>query len=65
MANRIDSTTMELPTVLRDRIASHRLHGRQAYYEVVEEALGFWEERGGWGIRPPVDVPQPLRVARR
>lgn len=65
MANRIDCTTIEVPVVLRDRIARHRLHGRQAYYEVVEEALSWWEDCGGWGVQVVVDVPEPLsRLSR-
>ncbi len=43
-----DSTLVEIPTALRDLIARHRLHGRQALHEVIEEAFLFWEENGGW-----------------
>jgi hypothetical protein len=52
-----DNTVIEVPVVLRDRLARLRLHPRQAYFEVIEEALEFWEEAGGWGYadwRPPV-----------
>ncbi|MES2155151.1 MAG: hypothetical protein V4510_08460 [bacterium] len=48
MVRTTDSTTIEIPAYLRDLIARHRLHPRQALHEVVEEAFLFWEERGGW-----------------
>jgi hypothetical protein len=52
-----DTVNLQLPNVLRDRIAGHRLHPRQPYYEVIEEALAWWEECGGWTphMRAPVD----------
>ena len=43
-----DAVSIDLPLVLRDRLASHRLHPRMALYEVVEEALLCWESMGGW-----------------
>ena len=57
MVHAKDCVTMELPNVLRDRIARHRLHPRMAMYEIVEEALSVWEEAGGWAPaeRAPVD----------
>jgi len=61
-ANRIDYTAIEIPVILRDRIAAHRVHARQAYYDVIEDAFEIWEELGGWGRGPPaVDIPPPLR----
>jgi hypothetical protein len=39
-----DSTTIELPVVLRDRILRLKRHERQACHEVVEEALDFFED---------------------
>jgi len=52
-----DCTNIEVPVVLRDRIAAHRLHPRQAYYEIIEEAIGWWEESGGWlpCVKAPLD----------
>ncbi len=57
MAHARDCVTLELPNALRDRIASHRLHPRMAMHEIIEEALSFWEESGGWApfVRAPVD----------
>jgi hypothetical protein len=62
-----DNTTLELPVVLRDLIAENRLHARQPYYEVVEEAVLYWLEQGGWqlGHQPLTDVPPPLPRRRR
>ncbi|HUR61464.1 MAG TPA: hypothetical protein VM286_03765 [Candidatus Thermoplasmatota archaeon] len=52
-----DCVTLEVPNVLRDRLREHRLHPRQPLYEIVEEALSFWEEAGGWlpHTKAPVD----------
>jgi hypothetical protein len=54
----MDMTTIELPVVLRDLLRTQKLHREQAYYEVIEEALLFWMDHGGW--RPlevaPVDL---------
>ena len=44
MADRIESTTVEVPTVLRDRLARLRGHPRQAMHEVIEEALDVYED---------------------
>jgi hypothetical protein len=44
MANRIDFTTVEVPVVLRDRLARRRIHERQAMHEVIEEALDLIED---------------------
>ncbi len=46
-----------MPNGLRDRLAALRLHPRMAMYEVVEEAVSFWEECGGWFpyVKAPVD----------
>ena len=49
-----DNTVIEVPIVLRDRIAAHRRHPRQAYHEVIEEALFFWEEHGAWAPYGPM-----------
>jgi hypothetical protein len=34
-----DMVSITVPVVLRDRLAALRVHPRQAYYELVEEAL--------------------------
>lgn len=49
-------TNIDIPFVLRDRLATGRLPPRQAYYEVIEAALDFWDDAGGWdlGRRPMV-----------
>jgi predicted transcriptional regulator len=39
-----DATTIELPNVLRDRLARLKLHERQAFHEVIEEALDVYED---------------------
>lgn len=49
-----DNTLLELPIVLRDRLAAQRLHPRQAYYEVIEAALDVWDDLGGWDYRKPM-----------
>lgn len=49
-----DNTVIEVPIVLRDRLAAHRIHPRQAYHEVIEEALAFWEDSGGWTLHRPL-----------
>ena len=41
-----DNTIIEVPGVLRDLLADLRLHPRQPYYEVIEEAVLFWLECG-------------------
>lgn len=43
-----DNTLIEIPIVLRDLIAENRLHPRQPYYELVEDAVLLWLEWGGW-----------------
>lgn len=62
MASGQDMTTIDVPVVLRDLLAEHRLHARQPYYEVAEEALLFWLEHGGWSPHREVlvDVPGPV-----
>lgn len=52
-----DCVNIEVPNVLRDRIRAHRLHPRQAYHEIIEEAISFWEESGAWSpyTAAPVD----------
>jgi hypothetical protein len=44
MANSPDMVAIVVPVVLRDRLASKRVHPRQAYYEVIEEALDLFED---------------------
>lgn len=39
-----DCTAIELPVVLRDRLGRLKVHERQAYYEVVEDALDYYED---------------------
>lgn len=39
-----DATAIELPMVLRDRLARLKVHDRQAFHEVVEEALDVYED---------------------
>lgn len=39
-----DAVTIELPNVLRDRLARLKLHERQAFHEVIEGALDFYED---------------------
>lgn len=51
MANRIDYKTVEVPTVLRDRLLRRRAHPRQAMYEIIEDALDFLDD-AEWPIRP-------------
>lgn len=41
---RPDHTTIEVPTILRDRLAAMRIHPRQALYELVEDALDVWDD---------------------
>ena len=57
MPNPRDTVHVLVPNVLRDRLASHRLHPRQPMYEIIEEALDFWEHSGGWRpyVKAPVD----------
>ena len=44
MADRLESTTIEVPTVLRDRLKRFRVHPRQAMHEVIEAAIDFYED---------------------
>lgn len=39
------TTTIEVPIPLRDRLAQHRIHPRQAYHEVIGAALDALEVR--------------------
>jgi predicted DNA-binding protein len=50
-----DATAIELPVVLRDRLARLKVHERQAFHEVIEQALDVYEDllRGG---RPSAEV---------
>ena len=43
-----DFVSIDIPLVLHDAIARHRLHPRMALHEVIEEALQWWEESGAW-----------------
>lgn len=48
------ATLVEMPIPLRDLIARQRLHPRQALHEIVEEAILFWQDHGGWrGVTLP------------
>lgn len=63
-----DNVNVEIPIVLRDLLAENRLHARQPYYEVIEEAVLWWIECGAWFPNRPrfTDVPPPLpRRSRR
>lgn len=57
MPNPQDTVSILVPNILRDRLATHRLHPRMPYYEIIEEALLFWEARGGWTpfVAAPID----------
>ena len=59
MAQSRDAVNIEVPVVLRDLIAHHRLHPRQALHEVIEDAVLHWIEAGGWAPhgKAPVDWP--------
>jgi hypothetical protein len=52
-----DFVSIDIPLVLRDAIARHRLHPRMALHEVIEETLQWWEASGAWtpATRAPVD----------
>lgn len=54
MTNRIYFKSVDFPTVVHERLLKSRLHHRQALWEVVEAALDYWDENGGWdfGMRP-------------
>jgi hypothetical protein len=67
MPNPVDTVAILVPIVLRDRLASLRLHPRQPYYEVVEEALEFWSAAGGWAPvqAAPVDDARSMGASRR
>jgi len=60
MANRLDFTTLEAPTVLRDRLMRLRSHPRQAMYEVIEDALDVYEDLLSVTVPRPVDPPVGL-----
>lgn len=51
-----DATSIELPIVLRDRLVRLKRHERQACYEIVEEALDFWEDAARVERLPPAEV---------
>lgn len=59
MSNSIDTVNIVVPVVLRDRLASHRLHGRQALHEIIEDALAGWEDGGGWFPHLPLRFDRP------
>lgn len=48
-----DMTTVDIPAALRDLIARHRRHDRQALHEIIEDAFFFWEEAGAWRYAAP------------
>jgi len=43
----MDSTTLELPSKVRDRLRRLKTHPRQAYHEVITRALDALEMKGG------------------
>lgn len=53
-----DHVSVDMPNVLRDRLARLRLHHRMPLYEVIEEAVEYWEACGGWlpHVAAPVDA---------
>jgi hypothetical protein len=50
MASAQDMRCIDLPIVLRDRLARGREHHRQADYELIEAALDYWDDNGGWDL---------------
>ena len=54
MTNRLDFKSIDFPTVVYERLKEGRLHHRQALWELVEAALDYWDDNGGWdyGTRP-------------
>ncbi len=63
MPNPQDTVQVLMPNVLRDRLAELRLHPRQPMYEIIEAALDYWEEMGGWAPVMPAPVdPYPPRT---
>ena len=44
MARTKDAVVIEVPLTLRDRLARFKVHDRQAFHEVVEAALDFYED---------------------
>ena len=52
---RLPLVSIAMPPTLRDRIASHRVHARQAFYEVIAAALDFVD-----GVTPTAIRPVPL-----
>lgn len=63
MGNPQDTVNILVPNVLRDRLATHRLHPRMPYYEIIEEALMHWEEQGAWipFVAAPIEHAIPAR----
>jgi hypothetical protein len=64
MAIRSEFATVELPIPLRDRLADMRIHPRQAMYEIIENALDFWDDhesmvRPRRGQDPPQTITKP------
>lgn len=49
-----DSTTIEIPIVLRDRLLRFKRHERQAFHEVLEAALDYYED----SLRPTRELAQ-------
>ena len=39
-----DAVVIEVPVVLRDRLARSKVHERQAFHEVIEAALESYED---------------------
>lgn len=57
----IDMTTIEIPVVLRDRLRFLKAHPHQAYYELLENAIDYWEDMGGWDLGD--GRPKPITFA--
>jgi uncharacterized protein len=52
----METTTIEIPLALRNRLARAKRHPRQAYHEVMSRAMDALEQRG----TPPAGALDPL-----
>jgi hypothetical protein len=60
------STTIELPIPLKARLAKHRKHARQAYHEIVAQALDALEAREARSLDPLIAKHRvALRIAAK
>lgn len=59
-----DNTLIEVPVILRDLLADFRVHPRQPYYEVMEEALLHWLDNGAPRKAFERDCAEMLRPVR-